>query len=329
MVREILISEKREKKVIYTPELCTGCGICSQMCPKEAISMGLVGAVARGVIDDFPIHINQEECTTCVLCSRACLFGALAVVVDGRKEASNAYMRYGTKTTTIDVQSCKYCGLCAEACPADAISVVERMLSEDGTLSFTGEIEIDGTRCIHCSWCAGVCPTESVTVQKPFEGIFELYTDRCRGCGTCIEVCPCNALFMPKGDFGEFADIIKHRLDACIFCGACENACPNDAIRVQRTAIAESIEKKGALEKKILQELEFVRPKTKLNIYPERCHGCGNCAVACPVNGLVGENMTIEVENGAVSVINQDSCRGCGTCIDACPVGAIELEAIG
>ena len=123
MEREILISERREKRVVYTPELCTGCGICSQMCPKEAISMGLVGAVARGVIDDLAIHINQEECTTCVLCSRVCPFGALAMIVDGKKEVLDTYVKYGTNETTVDMGSCKYCGLCAEACPVDAISV--------------------------------------------------------------------------------------------------------------------------------------------------------------------------------------------------------------
>jgi len=327
MEREILISERREKRVIYTPELCTGCGICSQMCPKEAISMGLVGAVARGVIDDLAIHINQEECTTCVLCSRVCPFGALSMIVDGKKEVLDTYVKYGTKETTVDMGSCKYCGLCAEACPVDAISV-ERIISEDGSLTFTGNVEIDGAKCIHCGWCSAVCPTNSITVHKPFEGIFELYIDRCRGCGTCVDACPGDALFMPKGEYGEFADIIKHRLDACIFCGACENACPNDAIKVRRTAIADTIEKKGALEKKILQELEFRPTKAILKTYPELCHGCGNCAVACPVNSLYGENMTIEVENGSVCVINQENCRGCGTCIDACPVDAIELEGV-
>lgn len=326
MVREILISERRDKKVVYTPEFCVGCGICSQVCPKDAISLGLVGAVARGVIYDLPIYINAEECTTCVLCSRTCPFGALTMIAGGKKEVSDVYIRYGTKKTMVDLQNCKYCGLCAEACPAGAIFIEKRM-AEDGTLTFKGKIEIDGTKCIHCGWCAAVCPTNSITVQKPFEGLFELYTERCCGCGTCIEICPCNALFMPTGEFGAFVEIIKHRTDACIFCGACENACPNDAIKVKRTAIAESVEKKEALEKKILRELEFVRPKTKLNTYPERCHGCGNCAIACPINRL-GENMTIDVENGAVRVINQENCRGCGTCIDACPVGAIELEGV-
>ncbi|MFZ2071630.1 MAG: 4Fe-4S binding protein [Halobacteriota archaeon] len=327
MLREILISERREKKVVYTPEVCIGCGICSQICPKDAISLGMVGAVARGVIDELPIHINQEECTACGLCMRVCPFGALTMIVQGKKEVADTYIKYGTKETTVDMRSCKYCGLCAETCPVDAISV-ERRISEDGSLTFTGKVEIDGTKCIHCGWCSMVCPTNSITVHKPFAGIFELYIERCRGCGTCIEACPCNALFMPKGKFGKFADVIKHRLDACIFCGACANACPNDAIKVQRTAIVETIEKKGALEKKILQELEFSPTKAIINTYPERCHGCGNCVVACPINSLSGENMTIEVENGTVCVINQENCRGCGTCIDACPVGAIELEGV-
>lgn len=327
MDAEIVVSEKDGKKVVYSPSECTGCGICTQICAKEVLSLDLVGAVARGVVDDLPLHINAENCTTCLLCARVCPFGALTAIVDGHKEVSNMYIKYGTKGPTVDAESCIYCGFCGEACPAEAITV-ERRMAEDGALSFTGTVEIDRTKCVHCGWCEAICPSSAIKVQKPFEGTFEVAIDRCGACGTCVAVCPCEALFMPKGDLGEIPVVVRQRSNACIFCGACENACPNDAITVQRTAIAGDVEKKAGLEKKILKELEFPRPKTKLNTYPEKCHGCGNCAVSCPINRIYGKRMTIEVENGAVSVVEQENCRGCGTCIDACPVDAIALEEV-
>jgi electron transfer flavoprotein alpha subunit len=55
-----------------------------------------------------------------------------------------------------------------------------------------------------------------------------------------------------------------------------------------------------------------------INIDPEKCTGCGNCAAACPFNA-------IEIANDKPRI--NEKCTLCGACVDACPFGAITIEA--
>jgi len=49
------------------PDICTGCGICIDNCPMEAITL-----------IDGKAFINEDECTNCRLCESECPVGAIS-----------------------------------------------------------------------------------------------------------------------------------------------------------------------------------------------------------------------------------------------------------
>ena len=95
--------------------------------------------------------------------------------------------------------------------------------------------------------------------------------------------------------------------------------------------------------------LEMVAPvegstETGLIVHDEKCFGCGNCVVACPVNvandshgsGIgrapTNDKVILRVEDGIVRTYNIQECRRfgknrilCNLCIITCPTEAIEF----
>jgi formate hydrogenlyase subunit 6/NADH:ubiquinone oxidoreductase subunit I len=74
------------------------------------------------------------------------------------------------------------------------------------------------------------------------------------------------------------------------------------------------------------------KPKKQIDINVELCFGCGDCAVACPLNHLKKkgedeEKITLKIRNGKV-VLYRETCTGCGFCADYCPVEAITVIPI-
>ena len=84
--------------------------------------------------------------------------------------------------------------------------------------------------------------------------------------------------------------------------------------------------------------------ETGLIIHPEKCFGCGNCVVACPVNvaaeptrcgaglGPESEKVILRVEDGVVKALDLEECRRfgpnkilCNACTATCPSKAIEF----
>jgi 4Fe-4S ferredoxin len=84
--------------------------------------------------------------------------------------------------------------------------------------------------------------------------------------------------------------------------------------------------------------------ETGLIIHEEKCFGCGNCVVACPVNvaadptgcavglGPKSDKVILIVEDGVVKCLNIKECRRfgpngtlCNACTATCPSKAIEF----
>ena len=78
----------------------------------------------------------------------------------------------------------------------------------------------------------------------------------------------------------------------------------------------------------------------KLKINKNRCFGCNDCVVSCPLNFnqlrkdsyLNEKNAVILVKNGvAFPIYNPDrqvNCDGCGVCIEICPARAIQIDCV-
>ena len=75
-----------------------------------------------------------------------------------------------------------------------------------------------------------------------------------------------------------------------------------------------------------------------VHINLNRCTGCGNCVVSCPVNAL--ELSTVDpVTNEKIYAVRDgksvhldfraELCAGCGVCIGACPYDVISLAGAG
>ena len=71
--------------LMLNKKLCTGCGICVEICPREALELRKIPK-AEGEKAKLPaIDADEKKCTYCGICDSLCPFGALELRVDGKK----------------------------------------------------------------------------------------------------------------------------------------------------------------------------------------------------------------------------------------------------
>lgn len=229
--------DKRE--LSYKKSRCSGCWLCYEACPVEAIEKNPVGIIEGRVVDHPAIVVNPEKCVLCGICAEVCLFDSLDLNVNGKSVKSlDSYPRF-KKLYKIDEKKCKpkegniLCKDCEEVCPRDALKCRIELL--DGNAK--NVVERDEELCILCTTCKLACPENAISAEKIFEGEISVDLDKCQGCGVCVEVCPSKALSMPKPKLGEKNDKLVIDQNACIYCSACMNACPTGALEVKRKGV--------------------------------------------------------------------------------------------
>ena len=305
--------------LILNSEVCTGCGICVEACPEEAIVLGLVGATRRGAVSyAAPVDIDEAKCSYCGVCVVMCPFNALTLKIDG-EERLPIVEKEGFPTydmvADIDDEKCVRCTICEEVCPRDAI---DRDVTEfEGTRTDGKErqlaiktkttFKVDDEKCTLCGICGALCP--AITVKhKPFtaesgkvEGEVVWDETKCDACKVCVEACPEECITVERE---VESDKLEGQVDIdqkmCCTCTWCSRSCPTEAITV---------------EKLFEGDIEFA---------PEKCPGgCSTCVEVCPANAIylpssvLASQMKGKVEPTIAA--NKEFCILCGACVNACP----------
>ncbi len=305
--------------LILNGQTCTGCGICAEACPEEAISLGLVGAVRRGAVDYAePINIDEKKCSYCGVCVVMCPFNSLTLKVDG-EEALPIIEREGfpeyDMVTKIDQDKCIRCTICEDVCPRDAISrevpvfegTVDGALEKQSVLTAKITFTVDDEKCTRCGICSELCPAIDVK-RKPFSAEFgaivgDVVWDekQCDACQVCVEACPEEAITVERVvESAKLTGKVEILEENCCTCNWCAINCPTEAITV---------------EKIFEGDIEFNADKCP--------SGCSTCVEVCPANAIYLPTpkaaKDLKGENEPVIAVNKDFCILCGACVNACP----------
>lgn len=66
--------------------------------------------------------------------------------------------------------------------------------------------------------------------------------------------------------------------------------------------------------------MKYLKNSATLNVFPEKCTGCGMCVEVCPHD-------VFRIENRKVTLTDKDRCMECGACEKNCDFGAIKVSA--
>ncbi len=321
----VIMEQKLLKKVSHlrlNTTKCSGCGICSEVCPKEAIILGLVGAVLRGAVKGgSPISIDPAKCSYCGVCTIMCPFDALELEVDGEPalpiQEQEGFPQYSI-TAEIDENKCVRCTTCRDVCPQNAIirdvpvyegdspSGEMRQSALDTEISF----EVDTDKCTVCGICAALCPALRIeripfTARDP-KSAGEVVWDNalCNACRVCSDACPHDAITvrrLPVSGEQKLPGRVTINQDLCITCTWCKQVCPTEAVTIKKFFDGEIV------------------------FNADKCPGgCSTCVDVCPCNAIYLPTpipaMFLKRDSIEPNIaVNKDLCILCGACVNSCP----------
>jgi 4Fe-4S ferredoxin len=305
--------------LILNAEVCTGCGVCVEACPEDAIALGLVGATKRGVVEyAAPVDIDETKCVYCGVCVIMCPFNALTLKVDNEERLpiieKEGFPQYNIVAEISD-EKCVKCTICDEVCPRDAIirnvpefeGAAEGAKDRQTALTSKTTFKVDMEKCTLCGICGALCPAIDVK-HKEFtaesgniQGEVVWDESKCDACMVCVEMCPEECITVERQiESDKMPGKVDIDKDLCCTCTWCSRNCPTEAITV---------------EKIFEGDIEF---------HAEKCPGgCSTCVEICPANAIYLPSSKPAAEmKGQIEptiAVNKDLCILCGACVNACP----------
>ena len=249
----------RRYSLILNKNKCVGCGVCMEICPKEAIQITRAPKAEGKEAKPPTVGISTEKCHYCGMCEAVCPFGALNIKVNGQtvvpvvKTESFPQLIRDIK---VDETKCSLeCLDIEEACPLDNIKVrvytpdgeeINDVTSKSKEKNLKVTVEIDKESCPCCRFCETKFPDGAISVEKMFYGSLRVNSKKCsEGCHECIDVCPIPGVLYLSGD-GKVYVNDSH----CVYCGTCKIVCPEeDALELNRTRIRHTEVRSGAWNK--------------------------------------------------------------------------------
>jgi len=237
---------------------CTGCGVCMEICPREAIEVKKAPKAKGEKAQPPTVTIIKEKCHYCGMCEAICPFGALSTKINGEHVipvVENGSFPKLIREIKVDETKC---GLeileIEEPCPLDHIKVsvhtpdgkeVTDVTSKSKKKNLTVTVEVDKESCPCCRLCETKFPDGAISVEKIFYGSLRVNSKKCpEGCHDCVDVCPIpGVLYLSDGK-------VQANESYCVYCGACKIVCPEEgALELNRTRIRHTEVRSGAWNK--------------------------------------------------------------------------------